>query len=538
MEKESKSNKSIFTYVFSTLIILWLWYLALPVINLYFWGLPILVLVYGVLILGFDLILKKYLNKIGVSLIIIGLIFTTVIPFFTSSSLLHASKYRDIIGEIKESKFTQDISPIDIDQIRLVDQEMAMRLGDKKLGEDPALGSQAELGDYNIQRVKDELYWVAPLLHRSFWKWKDNRAGTEGYVIVSASNPQNVRLVQKLGDKEIRIKYQPNAFFGEYLKRHLYLNGYMNIGLTDYTFEINEQGEPFWVVTLYQKEVGYGGNNAVGVLVVDAQTGEINKYEIDNAPSWVDRIQPEAFINSQLNDWGVYVKGWLNSLLAEEGVLKVTPGMSLVYGNDNNSYWYTGLTSSGSDESTIGFVLVNTRTKETKLYRQSGATELAAMSSAEGKVQEKNYTATFPIMYNILGVPTYVCSLKDKAGLVKLVAMISVEDYSLLGIGETKLDALRAYRSVLKSKGNAMKIDDTVSEVVLEGKILRISYDIKNGNSYYYFIIEGKKDKVFIASSQVSHEVPLTKAGDQVYIKYDQGESVVIDVVEFDNRNL
>ncbi|MGG7060583.1 cell shape-determining protein, partial [Clostridium tertium] len=142
-----------------------------------------------------------------------------------------------------------------------------------------------------------------------------------------------------------------------------------------------------------------------------------------------------------------------------------TEGTSLVYGNDNKAYWYTGITSSGGDESTIGFMLVDTRTKEAKLYKQPGATETAAMRSAEGKVQEKNYEATFPVMYNILGKPTYVSSLKDKAGLVKMVSFVSVEDFSVLGLGETKEEALRNYREALASKGNNIKIEnDTTTD--------------------------------------------------------------------------
>ncbi|MCK4259607.1 MAG: hypothetical protein KAX49_11555 [Halanaerobiales bacterium] len=533
-----KKINSIISYIISTIIILLIWYKTLPVLNVFFWGLPILLLFFGVFICLIDSVAKKKINKFGVLFLIVGIIFITIVPFITSSPIFHSSKYRNIIGSIEESTFLKDISTIDVNNIRLVDQKMAMKLGDKKIGEDPALGSQAELGEFSIQKVNNSLYWVAPLLHRSFWKWKDNREGTNGYVMVSASNPQDVKLVQKLGDSPIKIKYQPNGFFNDYLKRHVYFHGYANIGMTDFTFEIDDNGKPYWVITLFKKEVGYGGNNAIGVVLVDAQSGKIERYDIADAPSWVDRIQPERFIKTQLNHWGIYVKGWLNSFLSEDKVLKVTPGMSLVYGDDNNSYWYTGITSSGNDESTVGFVLVNTRTKETKFYKQSGATELAAMSSAEGKVQEKNYKATFPIMYNILGVPTYVCSLKDKAGLIKLVAMVSVEDYSILGVGETKNDALRSYRNSLKSKGNFIAIDDIANEEKIEGQVLRISADVRNGVSYYYLLISGKEINIFIATSDISLELPLTNVGDTVFIKYSKGKSVFIDISEFDNKDI
>lgn len=533
-----KGLKSFISYIISFIILVFLWCLVLPVVSFNFYELPLLLGLFGILIVFIDSIVIKKVNKIGAAIVIISLLFITIIPFITTSQIFHADKYRDVIGVIKDGKFTEDLSPIDINNIRLVDQSMALKLGDKRLGEDPALGSQARLGEFNIQKVNGELYWVSPLLHRSFFKWMDNSIGTDGYVMVSASNPQNVKLVQKTKGKDIKIKYQPKAFLNDNLKRHLYINGYYNIGMTDYTFEIDEEGNPYWVITLFDKKVGYSGKDAVGVLVVDAVSGDIKRYDIDNAPLWVDRIQPQEFVEDQLNDWGLYVKGWLNSFLAEENVLNVTPGMSLVYGKDNNSYWYTGITSSGSDESTVGFMLVNTRTKEAKLYRQSGATETAAMKSAEGKVQEKNYVASFPVMYNIMGVPTYVCSLKDKAGLIKLVAMVSVEDYSILGIGETKLDALRAYRSSLKSKGNFIKIDEKSFEESVEGNVLRFSTEIRNGISYYYLIVSGIENKVFIGTSNISLELPLTNIGDRVFIKYDKSESNTVDITEYDNKNI
>ncbi|MDU6249664.1 MAG: hypothetical protein E6612_12215, partial [Paeniclostridium sordellii] len=343
----------------------------------------------------------------------------------------------------------KDVSPVSVNDIRLVDEEMAMKLGDKKIGEVPAIGSVSKLGKFHIQNIDGELYWVAPLVHRDIIKWVTNMSGTSGYVMVSASNPQDVRLVQEVDGKPIKIVYQPDAYLHQDLRRHMYLKGYVNVGMTDFTLEIDDKGKPYWIVTLYENAVGYEGKNAIGIATVDTQSGEVKSYDIKDAPKWIDRIQPQEFVTEQINDWGTYINGFLNSVISEKGVLVATEGTSLVYGEDGKSYWYTGITSAGADDSTIGFMLVDTRTKEAKLYKQPGATETAAMVSATGKVQEKNYDATFPVMYNILGKPTYVMSLKDKAGLVKMVAFVSVEDFNIVGIGDTKEEALRSYREQL-----------------------------------------------------------------------------------------
>lgn len=466
------------------------------------------------------------------------LIIVIVIPFFVTSPIFRAGSYRNLLGKVEESAFTEDVSPVSVDKIRIVDKDMAMKLGDKKLGEIPAIGSISKIGEYSIQSVKGELYWVAPLVHRDIVKWITNLSGTNGYIMVSATNPQDVRLVQNLDGKPIKIVYQEEAYFLQDLHRHIYLSGVVNYGLTEFTFEIDDNGKPYWVVSLYEHAIGYGGANAVGTAIVDAQTGEVNVYSIEDTPKWVDRIQPESFVVEQIRNWGLYVNGFLNSVISEEGVLLPSEGTSLVYGNDGKSYWYTGITSSGSDESTVGFMLVDSRTKESKIYMQTGATETAAMSTAEGKVQEKNYQSTFPVMYNILGKPTYVLGLKDKAGLVKMVAFVSVEDYNVIGLGETKSDAYKNYKDILESEGNDLQITKEEDLENIEGTVSRINQDVKSGNTNYYITLKDNSELIFTGTSKVSNELPLTMVGDKVSISYEKTDSNVISISEFDNNNM
>lgn len=475
-------------------------------------------------------------NNFIIALILLVLVI--VVPFFITTPILHASAYKNLIGEVTESEFTEDVSPVNVNDIRIVDEGMAMKLGEKKIGEIPAIGSVSQLGTFHIQSVNGELYWVAPLVHRDIIKWITNLDGTDGYVMVSATDPQDVRLVQSLDGKPIKIKYQPEAYFLQDLHRYLYLKGIVNYGMTEFTLEIDDNGRPYWVVTLYDHKVGFSGSDAVGVAILDAQTGDLNVYDIENTPKWVDRIQPESLVINQIKDWGLYVKGFINSVFSEEGVLVPTEGASLVYGNDGKSYWYTGITSSGGDESTVGFMLVDSRTKEAKLYMQTGATETAAMTSAEGKVQEKNYEATFPVMYNIYGTPTYVCALKDKAGLVKSVAFISVEDYSVLGVGDNKKEALAAYKDALESDGEDLKFETDKDDVVLNDKIQRISADVQGGATTYYFTLQDNSKFIFKGTSKVSNELPLTNVGDNVVVTYTKTDATTINITKFENNSI
>ncbi|WP_396187233.1 hypothetical protein [Flavobacterium sp.] len=539
--------KKVVLVLFLLIIGFLLIYLMLPVLQYGFYaiGMIALVLLFVFFIFSLGISVDNSGKKFKMAsmpskiiLIFMGLIlaYLTIVPLITTATIFHTSSYQKMIGKVENGqKLSKHIAPISLDKIRVVDQELAYLLGEKIIGSQAALGSQVELGRFSIQKVNNELYWIAPLLHSGFFKWLNNKEGTPGYVMVSATNERDVKLVQEIEGKLLKIKYQPKAYFQSNIHRHIYFNGFASDGLADFTFEIDEKGNPFWVITSFTKEIGFSGKNTTGIVVVDAQTGTIQNYSIKNAPSWVDRIQPAEFIEDQLNNWGELVNGYWN--FSNTDKLQITEGLTLVYGQNNKSYWYTGLTSVGSDESAVGFVLVDTRTKETTFYKQSGATEFAAQSSAEGKVQEKGYKASLPIPYNINGIPTYVMTLKDDGGLVKMHAMVAINDYTIVGVGNSMRETLTSFKSVYNMAGNKINPSNVAAKKSIASVIIRIQSDVKNGNSFYYFTIKDYPN-IFVGSSQVSSEIPVTIVGDSVKVSFDIDNEQVIDVTSFDNLNL
>ena len=529
------------------IVVFLLFYVGMPTINYGFIGLPFVLLVLTVLAVVLSTGLKMSADKKQVQIakkpnrflfiaIAVLLGYMIIMPLLTSLPLFRASAYQTLIGKVASGeKISNHIAPISIDEIRVVDEDLAHLLGEKVLGSQPALGSQVELGEFCIQKVNNDLYWVAPLLHSGFFKWMNNQEGTSGYVMVSATNERDVKLVQNIEGKGVKIKYQPEAYFQSNIQRLLYFNGYSTVGLTDFSFEIDDEGIPFWVVTKYEKRIGFSGNEATGVVLVNAQTGAIKEYSIATTPAWVDRIQPISFIENQLNDWGEYVHGYWNFSNANK--LQITEGLTLVYGDDNKSYWYTGLTSVGKEESAVGFVLVDTRTKEATFYKQSGATEYAAQSSAQGKVQEKGYEASLPIPYNINNIPTYVMTLKDKGGLVKMFAMVAISDYTIVGVGNTMREALTSFKNVYNMSGNKINPNSVSNKKFMSSVVTRIQNDVKNGNSFYYFKIKDYPN-IFVGSSQISSQLPVTMIGDSIKISFDVDTEEVIDVSTFENLNL
>ncbi|MDI5896850.1 hypothetical protein [Flavobacterium yafengii] len=539
--------KKIFSIVFLLLFGFLLFYINLPVINYGFTGFAIILLLLVILGVLFSLGLTvsqqtkqvKIVSRPNKVLYVFAgllLVYCIALPFVTSLKMFRSDSYQKLIGEVKNGqKITNHIAPISIDKIRVVDEELAHLLGEKILGSQPALGSQVELGDFCIQKVNNNLYWVAPLLHSGFLKWFNNQEGAAGYVMVSATNERDVKLVQNVGGKDIKIKYQQGAYFQSDIHRHVYFNGNTTVGLADFSFEIDDAGNPFWIVTKYVKKIGFSGKEATGVIVVDAQSGVINEYSIAETPKWVDRIQPLDFIEDQLNDWGEYVHGYWN--FSNQDKLQTTEGLTLVYGKDNKSYWYTGLTSVGKEESAVGFVLVDTRTKETTFYKQGGATEFAAQSSAQGKVQEKGYKASLPIPYNINNIPTYVMTLKDDGGLVKMFAMVAISDYTIVGVGNTMRETLTSFKNVYNMADNKINPNSVSNKKSLKSIVTRIQNDVKNGNSFYYFKVKDYPN-IFVGSSQISNQLPVTMVGDSIKISFDVDLEEVIDISSFENINL
>lgn len=526
-----------------TAILAWIFfYMGMPTFSFGFagWSFYLLILS-GLVGINFldvenDFEVPKFVKQMWIGSFLVFFVFLMIIiPVTSTWSLFRSDSYKNLIGNHVKSEISSDLSPISPENIVIIDEETAAKLGEKKLTEtNSSLGSEVEIGGYTLQKVDDKLYYVAPLLHSGFFKWTKNN-GTPGYIQVSALNDKDVKLVQNINGKPICIKYQPNAYYGENLKRHYYFNGFMTRGIDDYSFEIDDQGNPFWCATVYEKKIGYSGKDAIGVAIMDPENGNISYYDLKNIPTWIDRVQPLDFIEDQLSDWGEYVNGWLNP--SDKGKMSITEGASLVYGDDNNCYYFIGLTSAGKDQASSGFALVNTRTKEFKLYNISGATENAAIASAKGKWPEKDYQPTFPRPYNVDGHFTYVMALKDKEGLIKAVALVNYKNYEIVGIGEDLKSALRDYSEAMLNSGNAISTsNNNISSFEINDVVKRVERDIQSGQTYYYIILKGENGKIFRATSGISEELVITNVGDSVSMAFRSGDNPIIDISSFKNK--
>lgn len=444
---------------------------------------------------------------------------------FISMPLFHYKAYRDQLGTSNISQFSDTVQPIALDQLPIVDQALARELADKKLGENPGLGSQVTLGTPVIQKVDNKLVWVVPLEHSGFFKWLKNMDGSAGYIVVAANSVNDVTLVT-----DHKIKYQANAYILDDLNRHVRLfGGGLFKGLTDYSFELDDDGVPYWVLTVYKNRWLFRLPEASGVLIVNATTGDSNYYDTNAVPEWVDRVQPESFIMQQIDNQGRYVHGIFN--FSNQDKFRPSYGNIIIY-NDDRCYLFTGLTSVGSDESAIGFILVDMVTKDSYRYQMSGATEVAAQRSAEGKVQQYGYFASFPMIINLDGQPTYFMTLKDNAGLIKQYAFVSVANYTSVGTGETIDSALRDFRQVRGSSGGIVT-GQTSDETT--GEVLRIASESVGDILTYKIILKSQPSRIFTISYELSNELALTQPGDEVSVRFIDSENGICTATGFDN---
>ncbi len=437
--------------------------------------------------------------------------------FVTSNQMFNADKYQKLLT-VTEANFNEDIAEIPLSQIPVVDRDTAERLGSRKIGEVVELVSQFNVSGYYTQiNFQNKPTRVSPLEYADIIKWFTNKDEGIPYYVKIDMATQETELVELPEG----MKYSPSECFGRDLMRHVRFK-YPTKMFDSTSFEIDEEGHPYWIVSCYDYTIGLlGGYDITGIVMVDAVSGKMEYLTIDEVPSWVDCVYTADVVLTQANYWGSYKNGYWNSIISQKNVVKTTEGYNYL-AIDDDIWAYTGITSVVADESNVGFLLVNLRTKEAKTYSINGAEEYSAMSSAEGKIQEKGYTATFPILVNIADTPSYFISLKDDAGLVKAYSFVSVSNYQIVGVADTVADAEEEYRRLLKDSG---KLEDEKPEesapVTASGRITAISSAVVEGNTAYYIILEGN-DKVFIADVTLNDRLPFMKTNDNITVTYTE----------------
>lgn len=450
-------------------------------------------------------------------IIILAIVVLSGIASVIGAEIFNAKGYNQLIT-MTDGDFTQDIAELSKDQIPVVDRDTASRLGQRKLGEMSDLVSQFEIQELYTQiNYKGRPVRVTPLIYGDIIKWFNNQSqGIPAYITVDMTT-QETTLVRL----ENGIKYSPSEYLMRDLNRALRFK-YPTKIFGNISFEIDDNGTPYWVASTVDYKIGYwSGEDIDGAILLNAVTGESEFYKKDEIPTWVDQVYDSDMILMQLNYNGKYRSGFFNSIFGQRGVLQATDGYNYLAINDD-VYLYTGMTSVTSDESNVGFVLTNLRTKETKFYSIPGAEEYSAMSSAEGQVQHLNYNSTFPLLLNVSNRPTYFMSLKDGAGLVKMYAFVDVNQYQIVGTGNTVDQAREDYISKLKTENvSDMPAGESTA---INGIIEKINSAVMDGNTIYFIKLQGD-EQIYSLPISLSDNLVFAEIGQSVELETN-GNSV------------
>ena len=482
--------------------------------------------------------------------LILVLILGLIIGNVASSPFFNARAYSALV-QVEDGNFSEDISEISMNSVPVVDKGTAVRLGSRTIGEMSDLVSQFGIDEgydsYTPINYKNAPYRVAPLVYADPIKWITNTMqGLPGFVTVNMAT-QDTQLVRLPEGHYMHIS--TGEHFNNYLYRYVRFQ-YPTEMFGVAAFELDDDGNPYWIVPTVNMRIGlFGGEDYDGAILVDACTGETTKYDAESVPTWCDKVYTADMVYDQLGYYGRYRGGFWNSLIGQSGVLVPTGSTapSLFKGKQSDSsadsstsgynylainddvYMYTGMTSANSDESLVGFTLVNLRTKQTKYYTCAGATESSAMSSAEGQVQQMSYKATSPLLLNIADRPTYFLSLKDSAGLVKMYAFIDVQQYQIVGTGSTVSEAQKNYITALAKDDqvdvDASEIAKATDVPTITGAVDAIQSVVIDGNTVYYFKLKDDSS-IYTATVKVNENLPFVTSGTTVTVSYTEKDHV------------
>lgn len=504
MKTDKKKHRKYYLIPVIVVLLALYYYIALPAINIHdasIWkfiiAIPVILLVLYVLprirLTGNkkDPVHVGQVHKSPVFKILVGIVLLLLVIYgagsLLSSPVINASKYQKLMT-VETGEFSEEITQISYDQIPLLDRASAELLGERKMGSLVDLASQFEVASlYTQSNYNDRPVRLTPLRYADIIKWFTNHGdGIPAYIMIDMAT-QETELIRL----DEGMKYTPYDHFGRNLYRHLRFK-YPTYMFDNISFEVDDNGTPYWICSTKKFNIGLFGGQTIGnVVICNAITGECTDYNIEDVPTWVDQVYRADLLVQLYDYYGTLKHGYINSIISQRDCLVTTNGYNyLAIGDD---VWvYTGVTSITSDQSNVGFVLMNQRTMETRYYEVEGAIEDSAMASAEGKVQNLGYQAAFPLLLNIDNEPTYLMALKDAAGLVKMYAMVNVQNYQIVATGNSVVECEAAYKNLMADNG--IETSETPPEEIetktVTGTIRKIAEGVIEGNSHYYLLLD------------------------------------------------
>lgn len=458
-----------------------------------------------------------------------------ILMCMSSCTAFHSSEYHDLIGQVEVRQWTQDVQPKDPTHVRLVTKELAFYLATKQLGEAPgSIGSQFEINpdSLTLQIVNGELWYVAPLDFKSYSTWSTTE-GSPGYVMVHGEDPKRP-IVIKTG---LKMKFLDSAFFGDNLQRRLWNKYARQYVLSDYTFEVDDSGHPYWTITASHPTIMWSGTKVDGVITYDPVSGEDKFYALGSVPTWIDRVMPESIVQENLSYYESLVHGWWNTVYGHKDEME-TETPEIAYGADGDPEWVTGIASTGGSydknkhSSLSGLMYTDVRTGKSVLYKTSGGTEESIIELVNNKVNYRKLHGSMSQIYNIYGVMTAIVPLLGESHSFQGVAFVDIANMQA-SEGEDVESALRAYQKQLSTSGQQVAPEKRHDLNTVTGLVSRFSAETRSGETTYYIYL-ANHPHIFMGSPEVSQKLRLTREGDTVIIGFIDSKEDVVPIERFD----
>ena len=438
-----------------------------------------------------------------------------------SSKVFQARSYAKVIT-VTEAVFDEDMpETTEITHIALMDTASAQVLGNKTLGALSEVISQYDVSDYYTQiNFMGAPKKVSNLEHDDFFKWVANSSeGVPGMVMVDP-----VRSDAEYIKFSTPMIYVESAFFGQDLMRKLRFD-YPTKIFDSVSFEVDDNKNPYYIVSCVKPRVGlFGAKDINEVIIFNPCDGTSTLYKLEDVPSWVDIVFTGNLACEKFDWQGLYSGGFLNSIIGNVGCKQTTDDYGYVALMDD-VWYFTGVTSVTADKSNVGFMLSNARTGEYKFYPVIGAEEHSAMSAAEGQVQEKGYVASFPSLVNVSGQATYILVLKDDTGIVKLYALVNVENYSIVATGTTQSAVMSAYKKLLQQNNIGIGNKNEETEITVENVRIAMVSDV---STVYVTATDGKVYKGYLEADE---SLILIRVGDKLKVNFFEGDTKNVFVI-------
>lgn len=471
---------------------------------------------------------KPVCTAISLTVLVFALL-VLIICTIQSSTLFNASKYQSLI-DIEEGNFEQEVVANDIENIAIVDVDTAKKLGDRTIAalQNPSWYNLDD--EYNLICYNGKQYRISCITYGGFFEYiKAKNYGIPGYVLVDAIT-QEAQLVTL----DSPIRYSPSAFFVNNLTRHL-RNQYPNYTFGKSFFEVDEDGNPYWITSVKRPAIGlFGGKMEESFILTDACSGKNIEYVTDELPEWVDHAFDLSYLMKLVYYNYEFINGTFN--FSKTGVNRTSyfykdsefAGYNTTMSSDGIVF-YTGVTPANAAESILGFIFANPRTGVVKFYSCSGAEESSAQAAAEGLVQNLGYKATFPTIINVDGNPTYLMVLKDDAGLIQRYALCDVSNYTQVFQASTLEETLKGFRSMMGTSDEPQ--EDQVEVMTASGEVEFLETAEIDGYTYFYFTLIGD-DNLYMSSIENSNKQILLKVGNEVSIAYTESSEKGVYMVK------